>query len=145
MRKMASAASTTLIAQRQSVTMVASRGEPAPFCPSKGVWVMILSELWAMLSMVGWRADKMAWASHCARDFAVSCAQHAGSKGFGTGEVQVSAGSRDVVDIVLIPPAPFCCERGAGVVVAGAENDEFCPRRTASVELLLTVIPPLVR
>src|SRR5260221_8524322 len=104
MRKIASAASTTLIAQRQSITMVVSRGEPAPFCPSKGVWVMILSELWAMLSMVGRRADKMAWASHCARDFAVSCAQHAGSKGVGTGEVHVAAGACPLV--VSCPPLP---------------------------------------
>src|SRR6266568_6797979 len=122
MRKIASAASTTPIAQRQSVMMVVSRGEPAPFCPSKGVWVMILSELWAMLSMVGRRADKMAWASHCARDFAVSCAQHAGSNGFGTGEVHVAAGSRDVVDTVPIPPAPFCCECAAGAFAAGTET-----------------------
>src|SRR5260221_4327569 len=104
LRKIRDPAMTTPIAKRQSVMMVVSRGEPAPFCPSKGVWVMILSELWAMLSMVGRRADKMAWASHCARDFAVSCAQHAGSKGFGTGEAHLAPGFRERGGCMTLTP-----------------------------------------
>src|SRR5260221_3230074 len=115
LRKIRDPAMTTPIAKRQSVMMVVSRGEPAPFCPSKGVWVMILSELWAMLSMVGRRADKMAWASHCARDFAVSCAQHAGSKGFGTGEVHVAAGVAALWVSNSLTPAPLSAASGLGL------------------------------
>src|SRR5712692_11598028 len=105
MMKMVRAASTTPMAQFHRTTMVASSEElPVVVWVSRGVWVRILSELWSILSMRGWSADKMAWAIHCAIALAASCAQHVGSNGLS--ELQGADGPWDAVGSAPIPPAP---------------------------------------